>query len=166
MIDYYRRYLFLSVISFSATKEIKHNCANLYEMPNRKRKNSCLALTDRYFSRVVRLRSDLWNPASTGYRIGLSRSYCTCCIFNLDNVIDFDSVLFDQISDERSAGWSSFIFTVFTLRLNHTPFTQLIYGPGVRLLPGNMREYDALPHYRLRICRTVCRSAGAVYELT
>lgn len=23
----------------------------------------------------------------------------------------------------------------------------------------------ALPHYRLRICRTVCRSAGAVYEL-
>lgn len=101
MIDHDRRYLFLSVISFSATvQEIKHNCVNLYKMPACKRKDSCLTLTGRYFSRVVLLRSDLWNLASTGYRVGLSRSYCTCCIFNLDNVIDFDSVLFDQISDQ------------------------------------------------------------------
>lgn len=56
MIDYDRRYLFLSVTSFSATKEIKNNCANLYKMPACKRKNSCLTLTGRYFSRVVLLR--------------------------------------------------------------------------------------------------------------
>lgn len=87
----------MSVFSFSATKVIIHNCANLYKMPARKRKNSPQTLTGRYFSRVVLLRSDFWNLASTGYKVGLSRSYCTCCIFNLDNVIDFDFVLFDQI---------------------------------------------------------------------
>lgn len=83
----------------------------------------------------------------TGYKVGLSRSYCKLYVLHFQSWqrywFRFRSFRSNKRSNLPGEARPS-IFTVFRaagpLRLNHTPLTQLIYGTGVRLLPRDMRE--------------------------